>query len=369
MKLGYFIMPIHPQGRICAETIHEDREAFILADRLGYSEAFCGEHLTDTVENIPSSLMFIASLADATKTITLGSAVANLPHTHPVLVASHASMVDHLLRGRFILGIGAGILRSDAEVLGILDQDRTAMFMESIEHVVVLWKGSAPYNLTGKYWNISTAKTHWPEVGLGTVLTPYQRPHPPLLGTASDPDSQTMTRIGKNGWLPTSSGFLHPNWLKNHWRNYSNGCTSANHTPDRAKWRIARSIFVSADDKVAEAYGRRDSHSPYRFHMKQLSTKLAKSPAGLRGFKADASMPDEDITLDYIMDNIMIAGSPNSVVDQILAVQEKTGDFGTLLCVGANWTDKDLARASMRLMAEKVMPAVNAALSRQSVTQ
>ena len=362
-------MPIHPQGRICAETIHEDREAFILADRLGYSEAFCGEHLTDTVENIPSSLMFIASLADATKTITLGSAVANLPHTHPVLVASHASMVDHLLRGRFILGIGAGILRSDAEVLGILDQDRTAMFMESIEHVVVLWKGSAPYNLTGKYWNISTAKTHWPEVGLGTVLTPYQRPHPPLLGTASDPDSQTMTRIGKNGWLPTSSGFLHPNWLKNHWRNYSNGCTSANHTPDRAKWRIARSIFVSADDKVAEAYGRRDSHSPYRFHMKQLSTKLAKSPAGLRGFKADASMPDEDITLDYIMDNIMIAGSPNSVVDQILAVQEKTGDFGTLLCVGANWTDKDLARASMRLMAEKVMPAVNAALSRQSVTQ
>jgi alkanesulfonate monooxygenase SsuD/methylene tetrahydromethanopterin reductase-like flavin-dependent oxidoreductase (luciferase family) len=77
-------------------------------------------------------------------------------------------------------------------------------------------------------------------------------------------------------------------------------------------------------------------------------------------------MRDEDVTLDYIMDNIVIAGSPNSVVDQILAMHEKTGDFGTLLCVGTDWTDKGLARASMTLMAEKVIPAVNAALSRQS---
>jgi alkanesulfonate monooxygenase SsuD/methylene tetrahydromethanopterin reductase-like flavin-dependent oxidoreductase (luciferase family) len=175
-----------------------------------------------------------------------------------------------------------------------------------------------------------------------------------------------MTRIGMKGWLPTSSGFLHPNWLKNHWRNYSNGCASESRVPVCANWRIARSIFVANDDKVAEAYGRRDNHSPYRFHMKQLSTKLAKSPAGLRGFKADESMRDEDVTLDYIMDNIVIAGSPNSVVDQILAMQEKTGDFGTLLCVGTDWTDKGLARTSMTLMAEKVMPAVNAALPPQT---
>ena len=77
-------------------------------------------------------------------------------------------------------------------------------------------------------------------------------------------------------------------------------------------------------------------------------------------------MRDEDVTLDYIMDNIVIAGSPNSVVDQILAMHEKTGDFGTLLCVGTDWTDKDLARASMSLMTEKVMPAVNAALPPQT---
>ena len=63
MKLGFFIMPVHPLTRNYAETLREDREAFVLADRLGYSEGYCGEHLTDLAENIPSSLTFVASLA------------------------------------------------------------------------------------------------------------------------------------------------------------------------------------------------------------------------------------------------------------------------------------------------------------------
>ena len=76
MKLGFFTMPVHPPGRNYAQTLKEDREAFILADRLGYTEGYCGEHLTDAVENIPNSLMFIATLLDATKQMKVGTAVA-----------------------------------------------------------------------------------------------------------------------------------------------------------------------------------------------------------------------------------------------------------------------------------------------------
>ena len=117
MKLGFFIMPVHPPARQYAETLKEDREAFILADRLGYSEGYCGEHLTDLAENIPSSLMFCASLAGYTSTIKLGTAVANLPFCHPLLVATQAALVDNLLAGRFLFGIGARDLPSDAEAL------------------------------------------------------------------------------------------------------------------------------------------------------------------------------------------------------------------------------------------------------------
>ena len=194
MNLGFFTMPVHPQGRNYAETLKEDREAFILADRLGYTEGYCGEHLTDEVENIPNSMMFIATLLGVTKQIKLGTAVINLPHSHPAIIASNAAMIDNLFEGRFIMGIGAGVLRSDAEALGILDQNRQEMFVEAIDQVLAIWASEPPYNIKGKYWTISTEKTLWPDVGLGSIVKPYQRPHPPIVGTASDPGLQGTDR-------------------------------------------------------------------------------------------------------------------------------------------------------------------------------
>jgi alkanesulfonate monooxygenase SsuD/methylene tetrahydromethanopterin reductase-like flavin-dependent oxidoreductase (luciferase family) len=361
MKLGFFIMPVHPPARHYAETLREDREAFILADQLGYSEGFCGEHLTDLAENIPSSLVFCASLAGFTRQIKLGTAVVNLPFSHPVLVAAQAALVDNLLEGRFLLGIGAGILRTDAEALELLDADRGAMFAEAIDHILALWSGDAPYNLSGQYWNISTAKTLWPELGLGTIVKPLQKPHPPILGTATDPESKGLIALGRRGWWPISSHFLHRNCLLSQWNNYAKGCAEGGHRADRANWRVARSIFVADDDKTARAYGGDDPKSPYRFYMDQLTSKLKKSKR-LGGFKERPDMADEDLTLDYIFDNVVIRGSVNRVVDGILALHEKIGDFGTLLYCGKDWADPALSRKSMALMAEKVMPAVNAAI-------
>ena len=363
MKLGFFTMPVHPQGRDYAQTLKEDREAFILADKLGYTEGYCGEHLTDAVENIPNSLMFIATLLDATKQMKVGTAVANLPHSHPVVVASNAAMIDNLFEGRFILGIGAGILRSDAEALGLLDQDRQAMFVESIDQVLAIWAGEAPYDIKGKFWNVSTVKTNWPEVGVGSIVKPYQKPHPPIVGTASDPDSKGLIALGRRGWGPVSSNLLHTHWLPNHWANYAKGAAEGGHKADRSAWRIGRSIFVADDDKVARSYGGDDEKSPYRFYMKQLFAKLARFKR-FAGFKSRPDMADEDINLDYVIENMVIRGSVNHVVDQILALREKTGDFGTLLYCGKDWTDPALGRRSMELMAEKVMPAVNAAIGR-----
>ena len=365
MKLGYFTMPVHPPARSYVETLKEDREAFILADKLGMSEGYCGEHLTDHAENIPNSMMFIATLLGAVSQMKVGTAVVNLPHSHPVVVASNAAMLDNLFEGRFILGIGAGVLRSDAEALGLLDADRNAMFAEAIDHILALWAGTAPIDLKGKYWTISTQKTIWPEVGIGDIVKPYQKPHPPIAGTATDPDSKGLIALGRRGWWPISSHFLHPNCLKSQWANYAKGCAEGGHKADRANWRIARSIFVADDDKLATAYGGDDPNSPYRFYMSQLTAKLRRHKRMI-AFKPNPEMPDEDVTFDYIFDNIVIRGSVNRVVDRILELHETVGDFGTLLYCGKDWADPRLGRKSMALMAEKVMPAVHAAL-RKSV--
>ena len=68
MRLGYFTMPVHPLGRDWSQTLREDREAIILADKLGFYDAFVGEHLTDACENITNSMMFQATLIHDTKT-------------------------------------------------------------------------------------------------------------------------------------------------------------------------------------------------------------------------------------------------------------------------------------------------------------
>jgi alkanesulfonate monooxygenase SsuD/methylene tetrahydromethanopterin reductase-like flavin-dependent oxidoreductase (luciferase family) len=364
MNLGFFTMPVHPQGRNYAQTLKEDREAFILADRLGYTEGYCGEHLTDACENIPSSLMFVATLLDATKTMKVGTAVANLPFSHPAIVASNVAMIDNLFEGRFIFGIGAGVLPSDAEAMGLMGQDRQAMFVEAIDQVLAIWASEAPYDIKGKFWNISTVKTNWSELGVGSIVKPFQKPHPLMVGTASDPNSKGMVALGQRGWGPVSSNMMHASGLPNHWSSYARGAAEAGRKTDSSIWRVARSIFVAEDDATARAYGGDDERSPYRFYLRQLMTKLRRGKK-IGGLKSRPDMTDDEVTLDYAVDNIVIRGTVNSVVDQILAMHETIGDFGTLLYCGKDWTDVGLGRRSMELMAEKVMPAVNAAIGKR----
>jgi alkanesulfonate monooxygenase SsuD/methylene tetrahydromethanopterin reductase-like flavin-dependent oxidoreductase (luciferase family) len=199
MKYSTFMMPLHPPGRNVTESLQEDREAVLLADRLGFSEAYVGEHVTDAAETVTSSMMFLASLASETKNIKLGTGTINLPNAHPAAVAAQAAMLDHLLKGRFIMGISPGGLMSDVEVFGNLGKDRNAMFVEAINMVLKIWDSEPPYDIEGQFWNISVGKTMIPEIGQGFIMKPYQKPYPPIVGTAVAPFSQGVTEMAKRG--------------------------------------------------------------------------------------------------------------------------------------------------------------------------
>ena len=364
MKLGTFMMPLHPPERDYSETLKEDREMILLADKLGYEEAFIGEHVTDRAETITSCLMFIASLAHDTKRIKLGSGTINMPNTHPAAVAAQVAMIDHILQGRFIMGISPGGLLSDAEVFGNLDADRAAMFIESINMVLKIWETKPPYELEGKFWKISTKRTLMADIGQGIIMTPFQKPHPPIVVTAVSPFSKGVAAAAERGWMPISANFLQPPWVASHWPMYEQGCVKAGRPAQRQDWRVAKSVFVADDDKVARRYAK-DGNSPYRFYYHQLMTKLIKGGRN-ELFKADRSMPDNAVTLDYVVDSLVTCGTVNSVVDQLLAFRERIGDFGTLLYAGHDWVDPALAKRSMELMATEVMPRLNKALGQQA---
>jgi alkanesulfonate monooxygenase SsuD/methylene tetrahydromethanopterin reductase-like flavin-dependent oxidoreductase (luciferase family) len=253
MKLGMFMMPLHPPGRSYPETLREDREAVLLADRLGYEEAFIGEHVTDRAETVTSCLMFLASLAHETKRIKLGSGTINMPNSHPANVAAQVAMIDNMLEGRFIMGISPGGLMSDAEVFGNYKKDRNAMFVECIDMVLKIWEGEPPYNLKGQFWEVSTERTMIPEIGQGAILKPYQKPHPPIVGTVVAPYSKGVTAMGERGWGPISANFLLPEWVKTHWPNYVEGRRTAGHEAQPSEWRVAKSIFVADDEATARS--------------------------------------------------------------------------------------------------------------------
>lgn len=365
MKLGTFLMPLHPPGRVPSETLREDREAVILADQLGYTEAYVGEHVTDLAENVTSSLMFLSSLAFETKQIRLGTGTINMPNNHPAATAANVAMLDHMLKGRLNLGISPGGLMSDAEVFGNFGNDRLEMFVEAIDMVLDIWKGDAPYNLKGKFFEVSTARTMIPEIGQGKILKPYQLPHPPIVVTAVAPFSKGVTAAATRGWDPISANFLLPQWVKTHWKSYVEGCDQGGRKADPANWRVAKSIFVTdSDDALAKRYAH-TAEGPYHFYFKQLIRKLVGFGGRSNLFKSDQSEPDDSVTADTMTPRLVLAGSVSSVVDQLLAFHEQTGDFGTLLYACHDWMDPALGRRSMELMAEKVIPQVNAAL-RQS---
>jgi len=361
MKLGTFMMPLHPPSRLPWQTLAEDREAILLADRLGYCEAYVGEHTTDLAENVTSCLMFLASLAHETRQITLGSGTLNLPNTHPAAVAGQVAMIDHMLKGRFIMGISPGGLMSDAEVFGNYGKDRNEMFLECINTVLAIWAGEGPYKLAGKHYSVTTEKTMIPEIGQGTIIRPYQQPHPRIVVTAVAPHSKGVTEAAKRGWQPISANFLLPEWVASHWPRYAEGRIAVGAKPDPSEWRVAKSIFVADDAAVAKRYGH-GAEGPYHFYFKQLVRKLVGFAGRSNLFKLDQSEPDAKITPEYVTNKLVIAGTVDSVVDQILAFRGQTGPFGTLLYPCHDWVDPALGKRSMQLMAEQVMPRVNAAL-------
>ncbi len=176
------------------------------------------------------------------------------------------------------------------------------------------------------------------------------------------PYSKGVTEAAARGWEPISANFLLPQWVGSHWPKYVEGCRKGGRPADPANWRVAKSIFVADSDAKAREYvpgcgaptGSTTAHS-------SPSSRREGAPSCSRRSR---DMPDDAVTPDYVVDKLVIWGSPQKVADKLLAFREEVGDFGTLLYAGKDWVDPNLGRRSMVLMAEQVMPAVNAAIAR-----
>src|SRR5882757_5897428 len=159
MRLGLFMMPLHPPTRTLSDYLRETTEKSLLAERLGFDEVWVGEHFSATSEPIPSPMMFMASLIPQTSRIAFGTGVINLPNRHPAVIAAEAAQFDHMSGGRFIFGVGTGSLPSDYELFDVADADkRHRMMLESIDIIRRIWSGQPPYEINGEFWRFAIKK-------------------------------------------------------------------------------------------------------------------------------------------------------------------------------------------------------------------
>ncbi|MBM3943895.1 MAG: LLM class flavin-dependent oxidoreductase, partial [SAR202 cluster bacterium] len=252
MHVGFFTMPLHPPGAVAADTMDGDLEQIVALDKLGYTEAWVGEHFTSAWENIPAPDLFLAKAIGLTKNIKLGTGVTCMPNHNPFMIAHRIAVLDHLARGRFYWGVGSGGWPGDFKVFGIDDAsgEHRAMSREAVEIVLKMWTDPKPGHYESKHWKFNIPDRD-DAIGLGVHLAPYQKPHPPIGVAGVSRKSDTLVLAGERGWIPMSINIVPPNVVKTHWDQVEMGAQKSGRKPDRAMWRIAREVYVAESTKQA----------------------------------------------------------------------------------------------------------------------
>lgn len=362
MKLGTFAMPLHPSSRPLVDVLKENTEKIILADQLGFEEAWIGEHFSCVTEPVSSPLIFLASLIPQTKQIKFGTGVIALPNHHPAIVAAEASLFDHMSQGRFIFGVGPGGLASDMELFGNLDAEvRNERMAESMSTILKIWSQDPPYDIPGKHWPIKITEMIIPKLGVGYMGKPYQKPHPPIALSSMSPDSGSVSYAAKKGWIPVTANFTPESTVIGHWKKYKEGCEAAGREATGKDWTVARNILIGESDAQAEDWVLDPKGSNY-FYFDYLWEVLKAADYTIVA-KPDINMKDEDVTVEDIVKASVIYGSSKTVAEKINGLRERSGPFGTLLMAALDGSGENLERErqTMHRLVKEVKPLLKAA--------
>jgi alkanesulfonate monooxygenase SsuD/methylene tetrahydromethanopterin reductase-like flavin-dependent oxidoreductase (luciferase family) len=333
LRLGMFVMPIHDPRKPLAQCIDEDLELAVLCEELGFDDFWVGEHHSSSVENIVMPEIFLAKVLGLTKRMRVGPAPVCLQYHHPVHVAGRLAFLDHLSHGRLNVCFGPGAIPTDMEVFGAQPSESSARLSEAIDMILKLWEGKVPIDIQGRFWNVRMKEHLHPEFGVGHLHKPFRF---------------------------ISHHMIHAEVLTEQWRSYCQAAAKAGRTAAPADWSVARNVFVA--DSTSEARRLARGNSLGRCIQYILDLTRATAPKGVSMWKRDEQQTDAECSLDYFMDDVVIAGDPAEVVRQLLELRTEIGPFGSLVLTAHDWDDRAQWIRSLELFAREVVPAYNKAL-------
>ncbi len=336
MQFGIFLAPFHRRGDNPTLAIARDIEMIELLDRLGYDEAWIGEHHSAGWEVIASPELVIAAAAERTRHIRLGSGVTSLPYHHPFLVAQRFVQLDHMTRGRAMLGCGPGALVSDAYMLGIDAATQRRRMDEALEAIMALLRCDGPVTRKTDWFEMREARLH---------LRPYSDPHFPI-SVASTLTPAGPVVAGRHGVGILSLGAGAPGGLAaiaGQWRIAEEEAAKHGKVMDRAQWRMVMNVHVAETDEQAMA----DVRVGERLETVTYFEDALGRPPGR----------SEDPLTDGVAAGTTLVGSPETVARGIEnLVRHSEGGFGGFLFRAHDWANREQTWRSYELFARWVMP-------------
>lgn len=340
MRNGIFLAPFHPVNEDPTLCLERDMELIEHLDRLGYDEAWVGEHHSAGFEIIPSPELFIAAVAERTKRIKLGTGVVSLPYHNPLMVANRIIQLDHQTRGRVMFGVGPGLLPSDAFSMGIDPSTQRTRMVEAIEVILRLFAGERV-----------TAKTDWFTLVDATCqLLPYTSPYPEI-AVASSVTPSGGKLAGRHGFgmlcvAATQAGgydALAVNW------DVANKIAAENgRKMDPERLRLVGPVHI--------AETREKAFENVKYGFEEWRGYFSGITA-IAGRETTENRPIETL----VEEGVAVVGTPDDAIAQIRRLQKKQGEFGCFLQLAHNWADFEATKKSYELWQRHVTPAINGA--------
>lgn len=330
-----------------SQTYEEDISEIVLADQLGFRDAYISEHhgepiYIDKVDTLPIPELLMCKAAALTKRIRMGAAVKLIHLAHPVDTAMQAAVTDHVVGGgRYIFGFGSGFpnpLFSNER--GLSHEDRHGRLREGLELILKCWTSPEPFDWEGQYWR-----------GKSIVATPrpLSAPHMPM---ATATDTPAMIELaGARGYTLLSAQLEPAAFLRRKADRYARAARAAGQERPLEKITAARYVYLAESRRAAMDDLRPDINYELGFQIKRGLIKMLRSNYDLQ-FKGD------EVSFDQLAEaGVYCIGDPDTVARQLREFYEAAGGFGTLLIVaGKDWATREKRRRSMQLFMQEVAP-------------
>jgi limonene 1,2-monooxygenase len=337
LKFGTFMAPFHcPVGLDPTTAYERDMDVLKHMDKLGFDEAWIGEHHSCGHELIPDPMIFIAWAANQTRHIKLGAGVVSLPYHNPLWVADRALFLDRLLRGRFMLGLGPGALPTDATMIGISPEEQRIAFEEDVDVLVAILRGEQVTAKTNRY-NLVDARTQFaPYSDFDIAVAAIASPTGPRAAAKNGLHLLSVGATAKGGF----------DVLAPHWDVMVERAPKFGHTPDRSKWRLAGPMHLAAtkEQAIEEVRYGLDAWCDY------TQTVLAAPH-----FRAAGATFEERVA--WVNETgLGVIGTVDEAIAQLDRLEKQSGGFGCYLLIHHEWARHEATLNSYELFANHVKP-------------